>query len=285
MTRLSEQAARQRLLWLDHQDYSARLLAGGRYPWLETAECVALLRQAHSLLRPGVLALPVADMAAAWLARDAHLREAMAGKARRAHGPLKELLASPGLRSQAAALATALRAAAADAVLALVMPSPRDWVAQALADVGDHAGIAVDEDAVDAGAACIADFLRGFASVGVDAVLMREAAAWAPGEAALWLELAQPVANVAHHYGWAWGLQWPDLSEALPAGPPERFAIVPAHAADNGGDGLRGIAVPAGFWQTGVAPAAPAGTFDFAQVPADATPETVLARLAPWREK
>lgn len=280
MTRLSDRAAQRRLLWLDHQAYSARLLAGGRYPWLDTAACVAQLRQAHSLLRPDVLALPVADVALAWLAHDPALRQAMADKARRAHAPLKELLASPGLRAQLQSLAVALRAAMADAVLALVLPSPRDGVAQALAEAGGHAGAEVDEDAVDAGASCMADFLRGFATAGVDAVLLRESVAWTSDQAALWLELYQPVANVAQHYGWAWGLQLPQPC-VLPAGPPERFLIAPPHA----GHGLLGAIVAADFWQSGQAPAQADKHFDFAEIPADANPETVLARLAQLRSR
>ena len=56
---LAEHAGASRLLWIDHLDYIARLLGGGRYPWLEVAPCVALLRmidtrspQARSLFLP-----------------------------------------------------------------------------------------------------------------------------------------------------------------------------------------------------------------------------------------
>ncbi|MFT3720286.1 hypothetical protein [Pseudorhodoferax sp.] len=279
MARLTDMAGQKRLLWLDHTDYSARLLAQGQAPWLDTAACVAWLRQAQGLLRPDVLALPLAAAAAAWLDRHAELQAAMAGKAKRGHGPLKELLAAEGLRAHAADLVTALRAAMPGAVLALVLPSPRDWAGQAMQRAGGSAD-AVDEDAVDAAAATVAEFLRLFAQAGVDAVLLRESRPWATDEVELLLELYQPVANVARHYGWDWGVQWPE-AVALPAGQGPGFTIAPARC----GAALAGLAVPAGFWQGEAPPAPVAGSFEHAHIPADAHPETVLARLAQLRER
>lgn len=271
MARLTDAAGGKRLLWLDHTAYSARLLAQGQAPWLDTAACVAWLRQAQGLLRPDVLALPLDEVAAAWLERHPNLQAAMAGKAARGHGPLKALLAAEGLRAQAASLATALRAALPGAVFALVLASPRDGAAQAMAHAGGSPD-AVDEDAVDAAAATLAEFLRLFAQTGVDAVLLRESRPWGANETELLLELYQPVANVARHYGWDWGLQWPE-AVALPPGQGPGFTIAPAPC----GTALAGVAVPAGFWEGGAWPEA--GRFDHAHIPADARPETVLAQL------
>jgi len=77
-SRLVAAAGTRRLLWLDHCAYSARLLAGGRAPWLDVAACAAWLRQAQGLLRSDVLALPLAEVAAARVAHDAALRGVMA---------------------------------------------------------------------------------------------------------------------------------------------------------------------------------------------------------------
>lgn len=271
MARLTDTADGKRLLWLDHTAYSARLLAQGQAPWLDTAACVAWLRQAQGLLRPDVLALPLDEVAAAWLERHPDLHAAMAGKAALGHGPLKALLAAEGLRAQAASLATALRAALPGAVFALVLASPRDGAAQAMAHAGGSPD-AVDEDAVDAAAATLAEFLRLFAQAGVDAVLLRESRPWGADETDLLLELYQPVANVARHYGWDWGLQWPE-AVALPACQGPGFTIAPSPC----GAALAGVAVPAGFWESGAWPEA--GRFDHAHIPADAHPETVLAQL------
>ncbi|MBZ5790620.1 hypothetical protein K8353_10900 [Burkholderia contaminans] len=280
MSRLIDTARVRRLLWLDHDRYSAQLLAGGSAPWLDSAACVAWARQAHGLLGPDVLALPLADIAAGWLALDAALKAEMAANTRRAHLPLKTWIASPPLREHAAALASALRAALPEAIFALVLPSPRDWAAQALA-ITDHApGVDVDEDAADAAASSIADFLRVFATTGVDALLLRESRAWGADDAALWLELYQPVANVAAHYGWDWGMQWPAAVDLGGTQGPD-FTIAPSRC----GPGAAGIAVPDAFWRSGDLPTPEPHTFDVAEIPAAAHPETVLERLALLRER
>lgn len=279
MARLTEVAAQRRLLWIDHTDYSARLLAQGQAPWLDTAACVAWLRQAQGLLRPDVLALPLAEVATAWLERQPGLQAAMAEKTRRGHGPLKELLAAEGLRAHAAGLAVALRGAMPGAVFALVLPSPRGWAAQALQRAGGTAD-AADEDAVDAAAAVMAEFLRLFAQAGVDAVLLHESRAWTADEVDLLLELYQPVANVARHYGWDWGLQWPE-AVALPPAQAPQFTLAPGAC----GAALNGLTVPDAFWQGQALPATDAGSFDMVRIPADAHPESVLAQLAALRER
>ncbi|MBP9953202.1 MAG: hypothetical protein KBF22_01890 [Ottowia sp.] len=279
MARLTDAASGKRLLWLDHTAYSARLLTQGPAPWLDTAACVAWLRQAQGLLRPDVLALPLDEVAAAWLERHPALQAAMVGKAARGHGPLKELLAAEGLRAHAAELAVALRAAMPGVLFALSIASPRDWAAQAMARAGGPAD-AIDEDAVDAAAACTAEFLRLFAQAGADAVLVGELRPWAPGETDLLLELYQPVANVARHYGWDWGLELPEAI-ALPPGQAPAFTIAPAPC----GVEPAGLVVPVGFWQGEALPAPTAGSFDQARIPHDAHPETVLSQLALLRER
>lgn len=280
MSRLIDTNRARRLLWLNHERYSAPLLAGGDPPWLDSAACVAWARQAHGLLGSDVLTLPLAEVAAAWLAREPALKAEMAEKTKRAHGPLKACLASAPLREHAAALASALRAALPEAIFALVLPSPRDWADAALTLAGGTSDAEVDEDAANAAAASIADFLRLFATASVDAVLLRETRAWDAAETGLWLELYQPVANVARHYGWDWGLQAPAAIATGAAHAPD-FVIAPPPA----GTGVAGLLVPESFWQGGDLPAPRPDTFDVADIPASAHPETVLARLAGLRER
>lgn len=284
MGRLIDANRAQRLLWLNHESYSAPLLTGGRAPWLDSAACVAWARQAHGLLGPDVLTLPLADLAAAWVARDPGLKAGMAEKTRRAHLPLKACLASAQLREYAAELTTALRSALSDAIFALVLPSPRDWAAQALVLAGGPPDAEIDEDAADAAASCMADFLRLFAASGVDAVLLSDSRPWEADEAALSLELLQPVANVARHYGWDWGLRLPATIDFGSAQAPD--FVISTMSCDQ--DAI-GLVVPESFWQGDDLPAElpppTAKTFDVADIPATAQPERVLARLALLRER
>lgn len=268
-----------RLLWLDHTAYTARLLAGGRAAWLDTAACVAWLRQAQGLLRADVLALPLTEVAAAWLESRADTVAALEGSKRRGDGPLRALLADPGLRAHATQLVTALRVAQPGALLAITLASPRDWATQAMERAGGSPE-AVDEDAIDSAAACIAEFLRLFATAGVDAVLLCESRPWTPDDAALLPELYRPVANVARHYGWDWGLQLPEAID-LPVTQAPDFTIAPAPC----GAALAGLSVPNGFWQGDALPDPTAKSFDHARIAEDAHPETVLAQLTRLRER
>lgn len=279
MAHLPERAKAGRLLWIEHQAYSARLLGGGRFPWLDATSCVALLRQAQGLLRSDVVTLPVAEIAKAWQANDVNLMQAMTDKTRRAHGPLKELLAHEGLRGHLNAMASALRASTPISIFVLTLPSPRDWAAQTLASVGGTES-AVDEDAVDASAACVADFLRQFASTGIDAVLLRESLPWINTDAPLWLELYRPVANVARHYDWDWGLELPAVVK-LPQTDAPGFTIAPGFC----GIAPAGLMAPAALWQGQALPTPPAGSFDHLTIPDNAHPETVLSQLAVLRER
>ncbi|AFQ49934.1 hypothetical protein [Burkholderia cepacia] len=281
MPRLTEANRMRRLLWLDHDSYSAPLLTGDAPPWLDSAACVAWVRHAHGLLRPDVLTLPLADLADAWLARDSALGAEMVGKTKRTHLPLKTCLSSEPVRAYAAALAVALRTALPGAIFVLDLPSPRDWAARAFTFASGMQHVDVDEDAADAAAACVADFLRGFATAGVDAVLMRESQAWDADTAAHGLERVQPVVNVARHYGWDWGMRMPAPVAFAGVAAPD-FSIAPAP----GGGGLTGVLVPAAFWHgEDDLPAAQPDTFDVAAIPAAAHPETVLARIARLRER
>lgn len=278
MGQLMDRAVRQRLLWLDHTDYSTRLLAAGRAPWLQPAACVAWQRQAQGLLHSDVVTLPLVEVASAWLAGQAEVRAAMSAQTKRAHGPLKAWLASEPLRAHAVELATALRAGLPKQLFVLELASARDWAAQALVAAGVTADI--DEDAIDTSAVAIASFLGPFASVGVDALLIREASPWAIDEESLLLELTQPLSNVAGHYGWDWGLQWPEPMQ-LPAGRGPGFTIAPGPC----GVAPAGISLGPDFWHGAPPPPPAAGTFDHACIPADAQPEAVLARLASLRER
>lgn len=297
MDSLKQAAQARRLLWLEHGGYAARLLAGGEAPWRDVAATLAWMRQAQGLLRSDVVTLPAGEVARALLAQapgapaasaSSSLRQAMADKAARPAGPLRVWLADTALRDHVAALLAGLRAALPGTLIALAVPAPRQWLR--LAAAAAAAGVAgegqgevdeADEDSLDAAASYSADFLRHFGASGIDAVLLQEDRRWPDADsAALCLELYQPVANVAAHYGWSYGLQLPEAI-ALPGGHLPGFVIAPAPLEGV----LSGVAVPAGIWQGEPLPAAPAGAFDHATIPPTAEPESVLAALARLRER
>jgi len=240
-------------LWLDSHAYCERLLAGGRAPWLDVAAFVAWQRKAQGLLRPDVAVLPLAPAMAAWLEAHPELRAAMAAKARPTW-PLKTLLADTALRAHLVELARGLRAGVAAVPLALVLPAPRAWLAQSYQQA--HGGTPdLDDDAADSASVYLADFLRSFGEAGVDALLLQEAADFAPRSEADFA-CYQSVLNVAAHYRWDVGVELPGA-----AGP---------------------VALPGGC-AFAIAGGTPVGAFRYARIAVDAQPEAVLERLATLR--
>lgn len=271
------------LLWLDDVAYADRLLANGATPWLDPAAYVAFRRKALGLLQPAVNVVPIGAFARAWVSAHAELREAMSAK-KRAVAPVRALVADEGLRKHLAETLRGLRAAFSALPMVLAMPSPRAWVIDAYDaafGAGAGAGVEVGEDESDSCAVYVADLLRAFGESGVDAVLLEERAGAEPASAAE-IGWYQPVLNVAAHYRWDLGLRLRSVPSAAGfTGTADGVAFVIAPSAISGA--AHGRALSPAFWTGEPAPAAPAGGFLFAEIPADAVPETVLERLATLR--
>lgn len=263
-------------LWLDYGAYAARLLAGGSVPWLDADAANGWVRKAQSLLKSDVVTLPVEAVIEAWLGTHPELITAMGAKRRTVYA-LKTLLADEPLRAHLAGLAKVLRSSLGGSPLVLALPSPRLWIGLAYAQANAGEAAEVDADAVDGAAAYVADFLRGFAEVGLDGLLLEESVDSVPASAED-LRLYQAVFNVAAHYRWDIGLRLPQGASPA-AGEGLGFVLASAPV-----DGIAvGLKMPEDFWDGAVAPGCPAGGFRFAEIPASANPEGVLERLAVLR--
>ena len=262
-------------LWLDYSDYAGRLLSGGAIPWLDVAAFVAWQRKAQSLLKSNVVAMPIAPAIEAWLAAHDSLREVMAEKSRAVY-PLRTLLADESLRAHLLELTQGLRSCSGELPLALVLPSPRAWVALAYWQARGES-VEVGEDEADSASVYIADFLRVFDKVGVDVLLLQEAADYVP-TAAQDLQCYQSVINVAAHYRWEMGLHIVNADQ-YSGGLPEGYAFAVAPRVLNG---VRtGVSLGEKF---STSESASVGAMFFhARIPVDAQPESVLERLATLR--
>lgn len=273
-----DSGSNERPLWLDSSAYTARLLEGGQAPWLEIAGFLSWQRKAQGLLRSDVIALQVEPVIDALLTMHPALRSAMAEKSR-ALFPLKTLLAATQLRNQLSEMLGGLRACFPGIPLALVAPSPRRWIALSYRQAfGADADAAAGPDEFDLASMYIADFLRCFSELGLDILLLDEAADTEPASA-VEIEWYRPVLNVATHYRWALGLRLPlaKLDPGLVEG--IAFFIAPRPLA-----APTGILTPDTFWDGGSLPACPAGQFRTAVIPTEANPELVLDRLGPLRD-
>ena len=171
-------------LWLDDAAYVDKLLAGGKTPWLASAEYVALRRKAVGLLKPDFNVLPLGQLMRAWVEAHAALRDAMAAK-KRAVVPARTLLAEEGLRAHLVDTIQGLRAAFPAMPLILELPSPRDFVGLAHGwAFGADGELEVGEDEADSCAVYMAEFLRSFGEAGVDGLVLVEAAGSAPASVA-----------------------------------------------------------------------------------------------------
>lgn len=251
-------------LWLDDVAYAEQLLAGGAVPWLDVASLLSWRRKAIALLRPDINALPLAPMAAAWIQAHEPLRREMAAK-RRATAPLKTLLASGGLRAHVGETLRALKASSS-LPLALLIPSPRRWVADAQRSVFAEAPPA-DEDATDSASVLIADFLRAFGESGIDVLLLEEDATSSPANAGE-LGWYRSTINVARHYGWDVGVR---SARSIDGAGDVDFVVSPGSAASP--------EIDPGFWSGGATPQVATGGFRFAAIPVGADPQTVMERL------
>ncbi|MCZ4303414.1 hypothetical protein O4G98_01595 [Zoogloeaceae bacterium G21618-S1] len=268
------------LVWLDFYDYAGARLAGASgVPWLDDAAFAAFHGKAQGLLGSDVITVPVARIAEALLRANPALSAAMGEKKRPAY-PLRRLLEDAGLRQAVSALLGPLRAADSERPVALVLPSPRQWLAAAYAVAHGEpmaADVANDPDEIDGAAVYVANFLGEFASAGVDLVLLCESADNGARNADD-LSLYDSVFKTCRHFRWAIGLL--DPAGLLPVNDANAIDLRIAPA------GGRELNVAPAFWQAdGETSAPPAARLYHASIPADAVPETVLDRLAVLRRR
>lgn len=273
----SIQAENSPFLWLDDYAYTAKLLANGQAPWLDSAAFVAWRQKAIGLLKPSINLLSLEPLILAWLTHNPALRENMSAK-KRAVVPARVLLADTAFREHVAELLNGLKAALPSLPLVIAIPSPRALVplAYRLAHGAEAAkNVEVGEDETDACAMYLADFLRTFGEANVDALLLSESADHEPSsdEELAWY---QSVWNLAEHYRWDVGIGFADGREFTGSAPTLSFLIT----AQPCGSTRQGIHVDASFWQGQAAPTLGEHHFLALTIPVDAVPEDVLARLA-----
>ncbi len=258
-------------IWLDHTRYTTRLLvAPGASPWDTPAGCMAYLTQAQALLAPSVAVIDAADLYRCCVAQDQALRLSMAGK-RRASGALKTLLDAFAPRELLAEVLVAATARWGGSVpVVLRLPSPRAFVAWAR-QAADGIVAGFEPDTVEAAAVYMADYLRYFASLSPDGLLLAEDAADLPADPGE-VELYGPVINLAEHYRWGLGMHFgPAAIDPAARVKGIAFSIAAPAAGAMGVDVSATLHAPAGLGE---------GRFLFAELAEDAEPEQVLSSLA-----
>jgi hypothetical protein len=246
-------------LILDHASYgSTRILRGAPVPWSEPVACQSYFGQAQGLLRPDTTLVDVGAAYDQHLASRPELVDVMGARSRTGYA-LRTLLADDGLAAAAVRLVEVLGETSRQPVV-LQVPAPLRWLALAQARAGNGDLTAIEPDHGESASMYLADWLRRFEQLPVTLLLLdgrRNDDPALSGLVAENLAAYTPVLNAVEHYRWG-------------------LALRTDHALDFH-RGAAGAVVPSSFWSDGVAPQ---GSALFAEVPADAEPELVLARLA-----
>lgn len=248
------------LIWLDFWAYAQRLfLKGGEAPWLSPSEFDGFYRQALGLLDPAVAPIDLDRLIAAHLARHPHMKGAMTARARTSF-PLKTLLGDAGLRVAVTALCDATADARRKRPLALTIASPLHLLDMAHRFAHGRPLPQTSEDDCERAAVYLTDFLGSLGQPPGAFVLLVDR----DGEAAspTYRHALGPLSNLARHMRWHLALA-------------TRAAITDPMSADL-------VFTPTGLdgvWSTTGLDAEPVATALYVEIPADADPETVLARL------
>lgn len=250
-------------LILDHTSYgSARILHGAPVPWSQPTECQSYFGQAQGLLRPDLTLVDVGAACAQLLAQRPDLTAAMSARTRTGFA-LKTLLADDELTASMVRLVEVL-SSSSRLPLALQIPSPLRWLAVTQSAAGQPDVSMIEPDHGESASMYIADWLRRFELCPVALVILDGRHTDISGLDGLVnddLATYSPVINAVSHYRWG-------------------LALRTDVALELHGDDPAGAVVPRSFWADGVVPTA---KVLLAEIPGDAEPELVLARLAALR--
>jgi hypothetical protein len=264
-------SGRERPVWFDAADYGRAKLLAGAVPWNSPAELVAFFGKLQNMFRSDAILVELADVLTQRVSRDEGLRTAMAAGIGRGYS-LRTLLADEQARATAV---TAIRAVAATkntVPILLTVPAPGRWLEQAAPQAPSDPA-SPDPAQVEVAAKYIADFLRIFADMPVDGLIVDEG----PPDGGLTpLEAHRPVMNVADTYGWP-VLVRADFAAAWPYGTVPGVTAWLGSAAPDKPDGRWGVVAGADFW-AGAEPPREAGIV-LAAVPVDADPAAVMRRV------
>ncbi|MBX3504204.1 MAG: hypothetical protein KF895_01910 [Parvibaculum sp.] len=242
-------------LWVDGYTFGSRILRGGEEPWRSPDELGFFLRDLAQLLSLELVEVPVAPAIRLW-AEGHGVELASLG----ASG-MERLIADADFRAHLKRGLETAQGALGQRPLGLSLPGPGALAATCL-DAGE-----INEDILDDLALSSADLLRALFRPGLSAFRFEECDPRA-------LEFYDPLLNVARHYEAAAIIVLKGSAESTVddvAGFDLAF-----------GSGAEEQMLPATFWE-GADFVPPSDSRLFMELPADAVPETILAKLGQLR--
>ena len=251
------------LLVLDSWNYVQRLfLSGAAIPWHDPAAFDAVYRQALGLLRPQLATLDLNRLILAHAERQPDLLVAMTRRPRLSF-PIKTLLADPALAQNLKQLIATTRDARGTRPLILTLCTPLELLRQLYEMAHDQAMPAESQDDAERAAVYLADFLTRAAHEGVAGLMVVDQTGQA-GQSGF-ADAISPLVNLSKHMRWKLL-----LASQAELGDIHGIDLIwaPSHCTGQWmGDFLTDEP------RTGIATV-------FSEVPAQAQPEQVLARIA-----
>ncbi|AXT85648.1 hypothetical protein C6I20_10895 [Aeromicrobium sp. A1-2] len=258
-------SGRRTAVILDAHDWAQCVVLQGKdVPWRDTMAYANFVSQAQGLLDPDATLVALDRWYDHRVASDEGLRASMAAKTRTGYA-LRTLLADPESNRQVLELVTIFTQTQRRPVI-LHIPSPRRWLERTHAFSGAATTDALDSDDAENASMYVADWLRGFASLPIAAVMLddrdrdrdRDRGSGAGGSPVA-LSVYTPLANATSNYGWSLAMRSDDAVQVW-------------------GSDVAGALIPEGFWSASGA-ATPAGDFLLGAVPEAAVPEIVRSRI------
>lgn len=251
-------SGRSKALVLDHHEYAQKVLLHGRpIPWGNVSQYTSFLVQAQALLKPDTTLVDVGALYTNLLLGMPGLVAAMSARARLGYA-LETLLSDETAGARAVELTGAI-AQVSKEPLVLQVPSPLRWLTRTheLAGAGSRADIEPHHG--EMASAYVAEWLRGLSTLPVSLLLLDGRRADLP---VLRLDVRRddaPITCAARQLGWSVGQRTDEGVEVM-------------------GAKLWGATLPRRFWLSDDV-SLPDGDFLVADLPGDAKPPTVLARL------
>jgi len=254
-------SGRDRAVLIDSHDYAQSVFLQGKpVPWEEPMAYANFFGQAQGILKSDVALLSLDRFYAHRLETTSELRNAMSAKTRTGYA-LRTLLGDADTTASVIELATVFSKTQRVPVV-LQLPSPMQWLIRTHSFSGAADATELYADNAENASMYVADWLRGFASLPLAAVILDDrTVAGGPETVSVPLGTYSPVANVTNHYGWALGLRRADRIEL------------------GGTTACSGSVIQPEFWFE-VGQSLPAGDFLLGEIPPTAVPEDVLTIIS-----
>lgn len=267
---------------LDFIDYANFLFNNGNKDiYLKPATFISVFTQGEGLLKPDLLSIHVNPFYDVFLNEKKELVDSWKGK--KTSLAFKKALALEEPKVIISEIVTALKSLYSKPLL-ITIDSPQKWFHQIQELITSEKAESLSLDDLERASMYIAEFLRSFSTLGVNAIVLREEkkSDFSNDEV---LSSYQPILNVANHYKWPLGIQFDhgilepsDISDKV-----NFYLFQSIDLAENSRLQDKGLSVGGGlnndFWSGSLKETFIRKGLLFGKIPPDAEPEIVLAQL------